>query len=188
MVPSGPKSGEQTCPRRAHGRGGQHPDHRVLGVGQVGGHRVAGPYSRSAEPTCHGGDLLAQFREGDLVSGVAALLHTDQGGVAVAAAAQHVFGPVEPGAGKPSCVRHRIVGEDAVRGCREPDVVVVDDRRPEPGEVGDRPLPQGCVVGVLPAFAPLQPIEIVAQWGLPDPVGGRLPDHFGHRMIHRLPA
>lgn len=55
----------------------------------------------------------------------------------VVAASEHVLGPVEPCAGKPSRAGHRVVGQYPARRGGEPDVVVVDDRRPEPGQVGD---------------------------------------------------
>ena len=167
-------------PDRADRGGGEAGDHRVFGVRQIGTDPVAGAHARPAQPAGRRGHRPAQGAEGDLARGPAPLLDAHQRGDVVGPVAQHVLRPVQPRAGEPAGVRHRVGCPHVPPRRREVDLVVVDHGDPEPVQVRDRPGPEGVVISERPPFAHLQPVQVRTERGVVDTGGRRAPERVGH--------
>ena len=124
----GAEVGGAARPHRPDRGGSEAADHGVLGVGQVRRHPVSPGRTPARAARRRGPRPGGAGRRRELAGGRCALPDADQRGRVVGAAAQRVLGPVQPGAGEPPGVRHRVVRAHLLPGRREPHVEVVDDR------------------------------------------------------------
>ena len=133
-------------PEGAESGGSQHAHGRLDQVGHVGGHPVTHAHACGAQGLGHAGHRLVEL-------GVAhaprrrRLAHEHEGG-ALVPETQQVLGEVEAGAGEPvRAGEHREVLDRRCEGHGGLDLEELPGRRPEGGDVGDRPTVEG-VVGV----------------------------------------
>ena len=160
---------------------GQHGDHGLGHVGQVGDHPVALGHPEPAQPGRGRRHPPAQLGVADRAQ-LAALVAEQQRRVLVVAA-QRQLGVVEGRPREPAGPGHAPLGQGRA-GRRPADLEELPDRGPEPVQVVHRPAPQ-LVVGCEPQPSPVaQPVQVAGDDGALDPLRRRRP----HRLdAHQRP-
>ncbi len=181
---TGPELGRTARPDRTEARRGGERHERLRDVRQVGRDPVARPDAEAREPGTRPRDLRAELRKGQ-VDRPARLRARDDGDVlGVLLIAQQVLGEVQARTREPARTRHRLGGED--RAVRRVGLHLeeVPDRRPEGGQVGDRPPLQLVVAGEDEAPLVFEPGEVAADLRRLTDVRRRRPEDAGARQRH----
>ena len=157
--------GRAARPDRSEARGRRERHQRLGDVRQIGDDAVTGADAEPHEAgprACH---LLAEAAERELGRLARLRVGDHRDLVRVVVAADEVLGEVQPRTREPGRAGHRVGGEDrAVRGVRL-DLEELPDRRPEPGQVVDRPAPQLVVARECEPTLALEPGEVAPDLG-----------------------